>query len=96
MSESSPGALHPTSALPTLDPPPSAAAAGWIYTVELSPATARLFQDRAQRERRPWEEVIRKAFARSKAAADACFEGKAAGIAPTADVLEIEFVGLGC
>lgn len=39
------------------------------------------------------EDVISKAFLLYKAAADAHREGKAVGIAPTADALESEFVG---
>jgi hypothetical protein len=41
-----------------------------------------------------WHDLISKAIALYTEAADATRKGKAVGIAPTADVLETEFVGL--
>jgi hypothetical protein len=63
-------------------------------TLTMSEDVASMLADLARSSGQDLDEVISKAFLLYKASADARREGKVVGIAPTADVLETEFVGL--
>lgn len=59
----------------------------------MSPEAFNKLAELAEAPGKSWDEVISKAFVLYMEAADADRKGKAVGIAPTADVLEIQFIG---
>jgi hypothetical protein len=64
-----------------------------IVSLKMSTESVESLNRLAQALGSPLEDVIAKSFLLYKAAAEANLQGKAVGIAPSADVLETEFVG---
>ena len=64
-----------------------------ILSISMSPEAFNKLEELAEAPGKSWDEVISKAFVLYMEAVDANRKGKAVGIAPTADVLETEFVG---
>ena len=62
--------------------------------LEMGPEAYRILKDLAEASGTPIGDVLSKSVLLYKAAADASREGKAVGIASSADALETEFVGL--
>jgi hypothetical protein len=66
----------------------------YYFSVGISPQLISMLRELAESSGQGRDAVIVKAFHLYKVSVDARREGKAVGIAPTADVLETEFVGL--
>ena len=68
-----------------------------LLSLSISPEAFNRLGELAEAPGKSWDEVISKAFVLYMEAADASRKGKAVGIAPTADVLETQFIGFcGC
>lgn len=73
----------------------SVASGGRVHVdMIMSPAGYRMLEELAERSGQGIDDVVAKAFLLYRAALEAHKEGKAVGVAATADVLETEFVGL--
>ena len=64
-----------------------------LLSLSISPEAFNRLGELAEAPGKSWDEVISKAFVLYMEAADASRKGKAVGIAPTADVLETQFIG---
>jgi hypothetical protein len=64
-----------------------------LLSLSISPQAFNKLGELADAPGKSWDEVISKAFVLYMEAADASRKGKAVGIAPTADVLETQFIG---
>ncbi|MBV8312360.1 MAG: hypothetical protein JO344_18410 [Planctomycetaceae bacterium] len=64
-----------------------------LLSLSISPEAFNRLGELAEAPGKSWDEVISKAFVLYMEAVDASRKGKAVGIAPTADVLETQFIG---
>jgi hypothetical protein len=92
--------LEPTGMLPSFDGPTSPVAVAALdegrvlVSVTMSEDAYAMLDRLARSSGQELRDVIGKAFLLYEAAVEARKEGKAVGIAPNADVLDTEFVGL--